>query len=68
MVIVFSEYKVVSRSGGISAVNLFKFWEMIDYFKRYGIILLVVSPTVKWTAKSVSNSNGVTTQWLCGNA
>ena len=22
----------------------------------------------KWTAKSVSNSNGVTTQWLCGNA
>ena len=35
---------------------------MIDYFQRYGIILLVVSPTAKWTAKSVSNSNGVTTQ------
>lgn len=35
---------------------------IIDYFQRYGIILLVVSPTAKWTAKSVSNSNGVTTQ------
>ena len=35
---------------------------MIDYFQVYGIILLVVSPTAKWTAKSVSNSNGVTTQ------
>ena len=35
---------------------------MIDYFQKYGIILLVVSPTAKWTAKSVSNSNGVTTQ------
>lgn len=35
---------------------------MIDYFQEYGIILLVVSPTIKWTAKSVSNSNGVTTQ------
>ena len=35
---------------------------MIDYFQRYDIILLVVSPTAKWTAKSVSNSNGVTTQ------
>ena len=34
----------------------------IDYFQKYGIILLVVSPTAKWTAKSVSNSNGVTTQ------
>ena len=35
---------------------------MIDYFQKYGIILLVLSPTAKWTAKSVSNSNGVTTQ------
>ena len=35
---------------------------MIDYFQKYGIILSVVSPTAKWTAKSVSNSNGVTTQ------
>lgn len=34
----------------------------IDYFQKNGIILLVVSPTAKWTAKSVSNSNGVTTQ------
>ncbi len=34
----------------------------IDYFHEYGIILLMVSPTTKWTAKSVSNSNGVTTQ------
>ena len=34
----------------------------IDYFYEYGIIILVVSPTAKWTAKSVSNSNGVTTQ------
>lgn len=34
----------------------------IDYFQKYDIILLVVSPTAKWTAKSVSNSNGVTTQ------
>ncbi len=40
---------------------------MIDYFRKYGIILLVVSPTAKWTAKSVSNSNGIATQWLCGN-
>ena len=36
--------------------------KQIDYFQKYGIILLVVSPTAKWTAKSVSNSNGVTTQ------
>lgn len=36
--------------------------KMIDYFQKYDIILLVVSPTAKWTAKSVSNSNGVTTQ------
>ena len=36
--------------------------EKVDYFQNYGIILLVVSPTAKWTAKSVSNSNGVTTQ------
>lgn len=35
---------------------------MIDYFQKNGFILLVVSPTAKWTAKSVSNSNGVTTQ------
>ena len=34
----------------------------VDYFREYAIILLVVSPTAKWTAKSVSNSNGVTTQ------
>ena len=34
----------------------------VDYFKKYGIILLTVSPTEKWTAKSVSDSNGVTTQ------
>ena len=34
----------------------------IDYFQKNGIILLEVSPTAKWTAKSVSNSNGVTTQ------
>ena len=34
----------------------------IDYFHEYGTILLVVSPTTKWTAKSVSNSKGVTTQ------
>ena len=34
----------------------------IDYFYEYAIILLVVSPTAKWTAKSVSKSNGVTTQ------
>lgn len=39
-----------------------KFPKQIDYFQKYGIILLVVSPTAKWTAKSVSNSNGVTTQ------
>ena len=26
------------------------------------MILLVTSPTAKWTAKSVSNSNGATTQ------
>lgn len=38
------------------------FLKQIDCFLKYGIILLVVSPTVKWTAKSVSNSNGVTTQ------
>ena len=36
--------------------------KMIDYFHEYDIILLVVSPTAKWTVKSVSNSNGVTTQ------
>ncbi len=34
----------------------------LTIFMNMGIILLVVSPTVKWTAKSVSNSNGVTTQ------
>ena len=34
----------------------------VDYFHEYGTILLVESPTVKWTDKSVSNSNGVTTQ------
>ena len=39
-----------------------KVTKKVDYFHEYGIILLVVSPTVKWTAKSVSNSNGVTTQ------
>lgn len=33
----------------------------VDYFSKYGIIILVESPAVKWTAKSVSNSNGVTT-------
>ncbi len=38
------------------------FQKQIDYFQKYGNILLVVSPTAKWTAKSVSNSNGVTTQ------
>lgn len=38
------------------------FQKQIDYFQKYGIILLVVSPTEKWTAKSVSNSKGVTTQ------
>lgn len=31
---------------------------MIDYFQ----VLLVVSPTAKWTAKSVGNSNGATIQ------
>lgn len=35
---------------------------MIDYFQKYGIILSVVSPTAKWTAKSVRNSTGVPTQ------
>ena len=35
---------------------------MIDYFQKNGFILLVVSPTAKWAAKNVSNSNGVTTQ------
>ncbi len=39
-----------------------KKFEKVDFFLKYGIILLVVSPTAKWTAKSVSNSNGVTTQ------
>ena len=34
----------------------------IDYFQKYGIILLVVSPTAKWTAKSVSSSNGAVAQ------
>ncbi len=34
----------------------------IDCFQKYDIILLVVSPVVKWTAKSVSSSNGVTAQ------
>ena len=34
----------------------------IYYFCEYGIMLLVVSPTAKWTAKSVSDSNGVTTK------
>ena len=34
----------------------------IDYFQKYGIILLVVSPTAKWTAKSVSSSNGAAAQ------
>ena len=38
------------------------FPKQIDYFQKYSIILLVASPTVKWTAKSVSNSNEVTTQ------
>ena len=41
--------------------------EYVDFLKKYDIILLVVSPTAKWTAKSVSNSNGVATRWLCGN-
>ena len=39
-----------------------KLLKKIDYFHEYVIILLVVRPTAKWTAKSVSNSNGVTTQ------
>ena len=39
-----------------------KVTKKVDSLHEYGIILLVVSPTVKWTAKSVSNSNGVTTQ------
>ena len=51
---------------GITKVELSDFMYLrkkkIDYFWKYGIILLVVSPTAKWTAKSVSNSNGVTTQ------
>lgn len=38
------------------------FHYVVDYSPKYGIILLEVSPTAKWTAKSVSNSNGVTTQ------
>ncbi len=42
--------------------KLKKIPKKVDYFQNYGIILLVVSPTTKWTAKSVSNSNGVTTQ------
>ena len=33
----------------------------VDYFCKCGIIMLVESPAVKWTAKSVSNSTGVTT-------
>ena len=36
--------------------------QKIDYFQKYGIIRLVVSPTAKWTAKSVSSSNGVAAQ------
>ena len=39
-----------------------KVLKKVDYFQQYGIILLVLSPTIKWTAKSVSNSNGVTIQ------
>ena len=35
---------------------------MISSIYKYGSIVLVVSPTSMWTAKSVSNSNGVTTQ------
>ena len=42
--------------------NLCIYAKKVDCFHEYAIILLVVSPTVKWTAKSVSNSNGVTTQ------
>lgn len=44
------------------ATDLMYLQKKIDYFQKYGIILLVVSPTAKWTAKSVSNSNGVTTR------
>ena len=46
----------------IDGLILYIYTKKIDYFCEYGIILLVVSPTAKWTAKSVSNSNGVTTQ------
>ena len=52
---------IVCGSGFIMQI-LCIYAKKIDYFHEYGIILLVVSPTAKWTAKSVSNSNGVTTQ------
>ncbi len=38
--------------------------KIIDYFHEYGIILLMVNPTAKWIAKSVSNSNRVTIQMV----
>lgn len=35
---------------------------IIDYFYKYGIMLLTMSSSEKWTARSVSSSSGVTTQ------
>ncbi len=57
-----NHYKAKRRSATVDKTLLYNFQKQIDYFQKYGIILLVVSPTAKWTAKSVSNSNGVTTQ------
>ena len=42
-------------------IYLFFIWFSVDKSKKYGIIELVESPAAKWTAKSVSNSTGVTT-------
>ena len=43
-------------------LSLKKALKKVDYFQNYAIILLVVSLATNWIAKSVRNSNGVTTQ------
>jgi len=38
--------------------------KQIDYFKKNGMIRFGANHAIKWTVKSVSNSNGVTTRML----